>query len=290
MQGRVEAVATKRAEVVTHDEQVGEQFREYLEELNYDVEVRQEVGPATVRLPLDIIIYHVSPDAAKAERRSKARPVSNTADDSPRFWLDAVHQLTERAPETPILVAVPAGDDAADKALDSGATDVIDDTVTAKIFRRRLEMLEAYSRTLRRTSPAARSAALRKRARTRQGRSGVLDVPLPELRNRVSGRIDARRVADYLGVPLRQLADALQLPYARVHKTPDAARLQDAVAPIIRILELADAALGSDEAVRMWLNRPLHELENDSPLDVILAGEGGAVETLLQNARAGIPG
>ena len=49
-------------------------------------------------------------------------------------------------------------------------------------------------------------------------------------------------------------------------------------------------AFGAPEAVRMWLNRPLYELESDSPLAVMLAGEAGAVETLLANARSGIPG
>jgi hypothetical protein len=284
------ATETRRAEVVTGDEKFGEQFRGYLEELNYDVEVRREVGP-TVRLGVDIIVYHVSPEAAKAERRSKARPGAGAAGNPPRYWLDAVHQLSEHAPETPILVAVPAGGDAADKALDSGATDVIDDTVTPKIFRRRMEMLEAYSRASSpRTPSAASSPVVRKGTLTRRSRRGILNVPLPELRNERSGRIDARRVADYLAIPLRQLADALQLSYAGVHKTPDAPRLQAPVAVIVRILELADAAFGDRDGVRMWLNRPLYELESESPLSVILAGEAGAVETLLENARAGIPG
>ncbi|MBW3572382.1 MAG: DUF2384 domain-containing protein [Gemmatimonadetes bacterium] len=282
--------ATRRAEVVTADERFGEQFREYLEDLDYDVQVRRQVGP-TVLLGVDIIVYHVSPDAARAERRSRARPQSSAVAGAPRYWLDAVHQLSERAPETPILVAVPAGGDEADKALDSGATDVIDSTVTPKIFRRRIQMLEAYANASSPRTPSAGSpAALRKGTYARRSGPGVLNVPLPELRNGRSGRIDARLVADYLGVSLRQLADAMQLPYGRVHKTPDAARLQDAIAPIARILELADAAFGTREAVLMWLNRPLHELENDSPLSVMLAGEAGAVETLLENARAGIPG
>lgn len=281
--------ATRRAEVVTADERFGEQLREYLEDLDYDVEVRRHVGP-TVRLRVDIIVYHVSPDAAKVERRSRARP-QTSAGGAPRYWLDALHQLSEGAPETPILVAVPPGGDEADKALDSGATDVIESTVTLKIFRRRMQMLEAYAHASARRRPsAAPAAAVRKGTFTRRSTPGVLNVPLPELRNVRSGRIDARRVAEYLGVSLRQIADAIQLPYGRVHKTPDAARLQDAVAPIARVLELADAAFGSREAVLMWLNRPLDELENDPPLSVMLAGEAGAVETLIENARAGIPG
>jgi hypothetical protein len=278
---------TKRAEVVTQDEGFGEQFRGYLEGLDYDVEVSREVGPA-LRLNLDIIIYHVSPDAARVERRSKARAQVGPREGPPRYWLDAVHELSERAPETPLLVAVPAGGDAADKALDSGATDVIDDTVTPKIFRRRVQMLEAFARMSPRGKRPRTPRAVTP-AKKRPG-AGVLRVPLPDVRNERSGRIDARRAADYLGISLRQLTGALQIPYARVHKTPDAVGLQPLIAPMIRVLELADAAFGNREAVLMWMNRPLHELENDSPLAVMLAGEAGAVETLLENVRSGIPG
>ena len=69
-----------------------------------------------------------------------------------------------------------------------------------------------------------------------------------------------------------------------------APRGQEPLTPVARVLELAAAALGSREAVRMWLNRRLRELDDESPLQVILAGEAAAVETLLHNARAGIPG
>jgi uncharacterized protein (DUF2384 family) len=283
--------ATKRAEVVTEDDRVAEQFREYLERLDYDVEVKREVGP-TLRLGVDIIVYHVSHDAAEAERRHKVRPETSATHDPPIFWLDAVHQLSERAPATPILVAVPAGDDAADKALDSGATDVIEEMVTQKIFRRRLEMLEAFSQASPARTPAVAPSlsAPGAVASPTPWSTGFRAVPLPSLRHERSGRIDAQRVADYLGISLRQLCRALGLPYPRVHKTPDAVSLQAPIAPIVRILELADQAFGSREAVLMWLTRPLYELEDESPLAVILAGEGGAVETLLENVRAGIPG
>ncbi|HEU4881115.1 MAG TPA: MbcA/ParS/Xre antitoxin family protein [Longimicrobium sp.] len=60
--------------------------------------------------------------------------------------------------------------------------------------------------------------------------------------------------------------------------------------PIARVLEMAESVFGDRESARTWLNRPIPELEDQSPLGVILAGEAGAVETLLENARGGIPG
>jgi Protein of unknown function (DUF2384) len=266
--------AARRAEIVARDEEVADRFRGYLESLDYTVEVKSEVEP-TNGFDVDVVVYHVSPEAAKAERRRKARPGGTRVQGPPRFWLDALRQICERAPDVPILVAVPPGADAGDKALDSGATDVIDETATPRIFRHRLEMLHTFFRF---SAPADHVGP------------GVLDVPLPSLRHPGSGRIHAGRVATYLGVPLRRLADAMQAGYAGLHKTPDAPRVQEWLRPVVRALELADAAFGSDERVRMWLNHPLHELEDESPLAVILAGEAGAVETLLENARSGIPG
>lgn len=277
------ATATaKRAEVVAEDESAARELRGVLEGLNYTVGFREQVEPEADGgrfAQADVIIYYVSTAAARAERRRVVRPPPVRRKGRMRFWLEALHHLSVTAPRVPILVTLPAGVEAADAALASGATDVLQGSFTSNLIRRRLEMLEAYSRV----SPGP--------ARPRRGAgSGALALPLPAVRSSASGRIDAQKVADYLGVPLRQLAAAIGLPYAGVHKTPDAARIQRPLAPFARILELAEEAFETPEAVRMWLNRPLYELENDSPLAVMLAGEAGAVETLLANARAGIPG
>ena len=115
-------------------------------------------------------------------------------------------------------------------------------------------------------------------------------MSLPDLRDTTSGRIDAQRVAAYMGVPPALLAEGLGLVSADVHKMPDEPGRQVILVPIIRILEMADAVLGGREAVVAWLHRPLDELEAESPAAVILAGEAGAVATLLENAIGGIPG
>lgn len=278
------ATATKRAEIVSADRVIAARFRKYLEGLEYSVRVKSAVEP-TDQFDVDIVVYHVSPDAARAERRRAVRPTQNQLQGSSRYWLEVVRFVSTHAPAVPILVSVPAGGDAADRALDSGATDVIEETVSPKVFRRRVEMIEAF-----RHGSTSLATAVRPLSRgAASAARGVLDLPLPELRS-TSGRIDARRVAEYLGIPLSRLADAIQVKYASLHKTPDGPRVQEKLGPIVRVLELADLAFGNEEQVRMWLNRPLHELENESPLATILAGEQGAVETLLENARLGIPG
>lgn len=275
----------KRAEVVAQDEHTAHRLRGFLEDLHYVVETKSTVAPeadADTFSAADVIIYDVSTEAAQAERRRRRRPGSSSSAAGAGFWMEVLHRLYESAPMVPILVTLPPGVEAADAALESGATDVIQGAVTPGIIRRRLEMLEAFVRAST-AEPRAVPAGLR-------ATGGAVDVPLPALRSAASGRLDAQKIADYMGIPLRRFAIALGLPYASVHKTPDAPRGQEPLTPVARVLELAAAVLGSREAVRMWLNRRLRELENESPLQVILAGEAGAVETLLYNARSGIPG
>jgi len=280
---------TRRAEVVAEDDAVAERFRDYLQELDYDVRVKQAVEP-TQAPGVDLVIYHVSPAAMKAERRQSARPRSGDAPS--RYWLEAVRRISETAPETQIVVAVAPGEKTADRAIDSGATDVIEATITPAIFRRRMQMLEAYRGQ---SSPPAATSPNGNGAPPSHGGASrsPLELPLPELRSERSGRIDAQAVADYLGVPLKRLAEVVGLKYAGLHKTPDSARAQAALRPVVRVLELANRAFGrtdrAGEMVRRWLNRPLHELEDESPLAVILAGEADSVESLLENALTGIP-
>ena len=113
-------------------------------------------------------------------------------------------------------------------------------------------------------------------------------VPLSELHG-ASGRIDAAKLARFLGIPLAQLADGLQAKYPSVHKTPDASSLQDALGPIKRTLELITAATLDKKEALAWLNNPHPDLEGQTPISVILRGQADAVVTLLENAIDGIP-
>lgn len=276
----------RRAEVVAEDSEVAGRFRDYLEGLHYVVRIQRAGAPAKAS-NVDLVVYHVPPAMMDAERRQTVRP-RRAGLYRARSWLEAVHEISRRSPDAQILVAVAPGEDSADRALDSGATDVIEQTVTPGIFRRRIEMLDAFRH---RQAPRASPAVDPVPTRTMPSREhhAVLELPLPELRNARYGRIDAQAVADYLGIPLKRLAAAVGMKYAGLHKTPDSPRAQEALRPIVRVLELANRAFGGGDRVRRWLNRPLHELEDDAPLAVMLAGEADAVETLLENALNGIP-
>lgn len=115
-----------------------------------------------------------------------------------------------------------------------------------------------------------------------------LSVPLGELHD-ASGRIDASALASYLDIPLARLAEAIEVKYTTLHRTPAAESAQPSLRPIKRVLELLHDVLRDTVAIRTWLRTPRPELEGDSPLDTILAGESEAVVDLLTGSLMGVP-
>jgi len=120
-------------------------------------------------------------------------------------------------------------------------------------------------------------------------RAGGLQVTLPELHDRKTGRIDVQKVAAYIGVPLKTLAEALDLNYKTVHRNSSAGALQSAVQPIKRSLEILHDFFQKPETIRVWLNTPHPDLDGHTALETILAKNSSAVLTILENAAAGVP-
>ena len=121
------------------------------------------------------------------------------------------------------------------------------------------------------------------------GTPKALRVTLPALHDQRTGRLHAKRIADYLGVSLKELAGALGVNYTTVHKTPHSAALQTGLQPIKRCLEILATMITDQATVRAWLNSPHPDLGMRTPMDVILNGRVGALCTILENAFAGTP-
>jgi len=117
----------------------------------------------------------------------------------------------------------------------------------------------------------------------------LIILTLPELHDEATGRIDARKVADYMGVPLKRLAEGLQLNYKAVHRSPTAEALQPSIKPVKRSLEILHEFFHKPETVRAWLNTPQPDLDGDTALDMILAVNVTAVLRILENVAAGVP-
>ena len=132
-------------------------------------------------------------------------------------------------------------------------------------------------------------AAVQEQLQSLRRSDGGLQEILPELHDAGSGRIDAQKLAGYLGVPLKQLADALELNYKSVHRNPAAAAGQAALQPVKRAVEILHEFFGKPQTVRVWLNTPHPDLAGRSALELILANKAVTVLRILENAVAGVP-
>lgn len=103
-----------------------------------------------------------------------------------------------------------------------------------------------------------------------------------------TGRIDARKVASFLEVPLSSLSRAIGRPYKSVFKNPASSPIQPALASVHRVISSATRLLGSRSRVLTWMNSPNRELEGFSPLHLVLDGRGEVVADLLDATLAGV--
>ncbi|MCF7765113.1 MAG: DUF2384 domain-containing protein [Verrucomicrobia bacterium] len=118
---------------------------------------------------------------------------------------------------------------------------------------------------------------------------GGLQVILPELHDETSGRIDAQKLVTFMGVPLKRLAEGLQLNYKAIHRNPSAEAFQPALKPVKRSVEILHDFFHKPETVRVWLNTSHPDLDGHTALEMILANNPNAVLRILENAAVGVP-
>ena len=116
-----------------------------------------------------------------------------------------------------------------------------------------------------------------------------LQVILPELHDEATGRIDAQKLAVYMGVPLKRLAVGLQVNYKATHRNPSAEAFQLVLKPVKRSLEILHEFFNKPETVRVWLNTAHPDLDGRTALEMILANNLDPVLRILENAAAGVP-
>jgi len=95
-------------------------------------------------------------------------------------------------------------------------------------------------------------ASVQEQLQTMLRGAGALQVILPELHDKASGRVDAQKLAVYMGVPLKRLAESLQLNYKAIHRNPSAESFQSALKPLKRSLEILHEFFNKPETVRAW--------------------------------------
>jgi len=132
-------------------------------------------------------------------------------------------------------------------------------------------------------------AGLEKELKAALNAAAAPQIILSELHDKDSGRIDAQKVAEFIGIPLKQLSEGVGLNYKSVHRNPASAGFQQALRPVKRTLEILHEFFGPKETIRIWLNTPHPDLEGATSLDTILAGKSFAVSRILGNAWNGVP-
>ena len=135
------------------------------------------------------------------------------------------------------------------------------------------------------TRVRTRASSLPTRAQRNRPLAGVLDIATPKLRG-PSGRLDAQRLADRLGVSLRQLAAVAGVTHQALSATPDSKRAQPGLDAIARALGTLDTLLAESSA-RAWLNAPHSMLNGATPLQALLDGRAERVASMLGVAVEG---
>lgn len=102
-----------------------------------------------------------------------------------------------------------------------------------------------------------------------------------------SGRVSAKKVAEAFGISLSKLAELNGSQKQAVSKTPDAPRLQDFLRPFERTARLR--AVFSETDFLAWLRRPLRDLGDQSPFDLILSGRVEVVADYAEDMLLGTP-
>ncbi len=150
------------------------------------------------------------------------------------------------------------------------------------------------TKTLRKTLMAA---APRPRLSSRMPLDQIRTLPAnrhvglqPALHDPETGRLNARRIADWFDLPVAGLARALGRSSAAVHKTPAALSLQAGLAVYQRIGIALSVLAGSEAGAKIWLHTLNPDLEGNTPNALLRQGQAEIVASLLDDALAGQPG
>jgi hypothetical protein len=115
---------------------------------------------------------------------------------------------------------------------------------------------------------------------TRPADSDLDEHPLVQestsfLRNKASGRLDCKRVADFYGEPLKRFADALGVSPSAVSQTPDSKKYQDFLSYFEKAARVV-SLMEDKNQFGVWVRTPNKELKGEAPLDLLWGGPAKA--------------
>lgn len=120
--------------------------------------------------------------------------------------------------------------------------------------------------------------------------TNILGHTTPEVFNPESGRVDARRFAEYLHIGTVEISSILGVNDRTLRKTPDSRTIQVPLKKILRVVDGLNRLTGHDDGqVRIWLNAPHPDLDGMSPLDLMKSGKIDVILDLVEDMLTGTP-
>ncbi len=188
-----------------------------------------------------------------------------------------VNRIHQRFPGTPVILGMTATELRRNMDLVLTAADVVVEPYEPAELRMRVERSVWH--------PSPQTAAIHMPIPTPDARRPPL---FSELHDPATGRIDARKLADYLGIPLASLTNSIGKEYKAVFKTPASESLQPALAPIHRTVVALHRYFDRREESLAWLNTANPDLGAQRPKDLLLQGKTEIVADMLEAALAGV--
>ncbi len=103
------------------------------------------------------------------------------------------------------------------------------------------------------------------------------------------GRVVGPWLARALDVSPVHIARAARLSERGLRNNPTSPRLQEPGRRIAALIARLDHLLGSRRSTLIWLKSPRPQLNDRSPLDVMIAREFTSIESLVQELESGRP-
>ena len=124
----------------------------------------------------------------------------------------------------------------------------------------------------------------------RRTMAAPLEHALLEAHDPASGRYDALRVGQSLGLSATEMGQVLGWTPRGLRKNPTSPRLQEPLTRLVGTVTLLRELLdGSMPYVRIWLRAPHPALGGRTPLSSLLEGQFEPVEDLVHAIAAGQP-
>ena len=187
---------------------------------------------------------------------------------------ELIARLRAATPEVSMVIVASDGDDAL-QAMRAGAEDYILKPIRAKDLLTLIRLLEE------------------RRTKASKTEFPKVDAALPHLVERLhdpsNGQLDARKVAEFFGLTVVEIARLLGRGVSTVHKTSAAPMLQDTLR---RFEAMASGLLrltGSERRARMWLNASDPALEGHAPIEWLRMGKLNDLGSYIQDQLEGRP-